>query len=191
MIRSKMFPLFLAIFVLLLALPSFGAEKYSNEVLNSVKGKAARIGAFLGTNNMFGLSLYWSELYWSGLDNWAPHGSIYYGSIYYRKGDSPDDYIIASDVAYKIYNNQVEYNKFNIYRGIGLGYANVQNPNYGRFTGTYVSDAKYDYFYIAGYLGAIYWVDTSWKKVLDYFIELQPIIGRDGLILLLKLGVGM
>ena len=181
-IKSILLLIGVAVMVLLLSLSSHGAETYSNEVLGSEKGKAGRLGAFFGTNNLFGLSLYWSQLD----NNGAVYGSIYSGTLYYRKGDFPDDYILASDVAYKIYNNQVEYNKFNIYRGIGFGYASVQNPNYGSFTGTYVNHTKYDCFYISGYLGAIYW-----GHVLDYFIELQPIIGRDGIILLLKLGVGM
>ncbi|MFA6170547.1 MAG: hypothetical protein WCW67_02680 [Candidatus Margulisiibacteriota bacterium] len=133
-----------------------------------------RFGAIAGTNNYIGINLDWFEFKIRRAVGMA---------ISYRKGDFPDDYILSTDLVFKQYNSELLINKHIIYEGIGLGYASVQNPNNGRSSGTYISNTKYDYIYISGLLGVVYWGDR-----FKYYLECQPVLSRDGAVFLFKIG---
>jgi len=165
---------FVVLLISFLVMPSFGEEDQSSANIIPDIDEVNKMGVSIGSNTFIGINLDWYYL---------KSKKSFAGTLYYRKGDFPDDYILAMDIAYKIYNKQFAYNRFNVYEGLGTGYASVQNPNYGSFSGTYVSNTKYDYLYLTGFLGVIYW-----GEAFHYFIELQPILSRDGTVVLFKLG---
>lgn len=139
------------------------------------KDEAIRLGLFYGTNNLLGLNADWF---------FFSYNISLAGSLYYRNGDSLGDYILGSDIMIKKYNTPIKNNNIVVYEGIGGGYASVYNPIYGEIRSPYGAPVKYDYFCFSGLLGVEHFGD-----IFDNYLEVQPITGKDGIKIFLKIGL--
>lgn len=139
------------------------------------KDETIKMGVFYGSKNMIGINGDW---------HFNKNQTSIAGSLYYRNGDYPEDYILGADVVLKKYNRPTVKNNYALYEGIGFGYASIRNPSFSRLEIVYLNDSRYGYVYLTGLLGIIFFEEN-----IDIFADIQPILWKDGGNIMLKLGM--